>query len=69
MEVSKIDSGDQNRFKFPVYKTVKDKNGVEFEVLDREDVHTLAGLQEQRQVYVDMIAAIDAKIEAITNLK
>ena len=68
MEVSKIDSGDQNRFKFPVYRTVLDKNGTEFEILDHEEIHTLSALEEQKKVYQDMIVAIDAKIEAIKAL-
>ena len=65
MEVSKITINEEDRYKFPIYKTVKDKNGVEFEMLDREDVHTLANLEEQKKVYQDMIVAIDDKIEAI----
>ena len=68
MEIIKIDEKDENRYKFPVYKTVKDKNGVDFEMLDREDIYTLANLEEQRQVYVDMISAIDDKILAIKAL-
>ena len=65
MEVIKLDSGDENRYKFPVYKTVKDRNGQQFEMLDREEVHTLANLEEQKKVYQDMIVAIDLKILAI----
>ena len=67
MEVIKLDSGNE-QYRFPVYKTIQDKNGVDFEVLDHEETHTLAGLEEQKQAYLDMIAAIDAKIEAIKGL-
>lgn len=69
MEVLKVLVNDEDRYKFPVYKTVKARDGNDVEILDREDVHTLGNLEEQKKVYQDMILVIDAKIEAINNLK
>ena len=65
MDVSKIVVNDEDRYCFKNYKTLTDRNGVSFEVVDNEQVFTLTNLQEQRQVYLDMIAAIDEKITAI----
>ena len=66
--VSEIGMIKEDKFCFKSYKTVKDRDGIGRDILDREEIFTLRSLNEQRQAYVNAIAAIDEKIVAINAL-
>ena len=70
MDIEKVTlkTGQENKFRFKSYKTVKDRDGIDREILDREEIFTLSSLNEQKQAYINAIVTIDEKIAEVNKL-
>lgn len=70
MEVKKIENQpvQSDQYVFTLYKIVKDKSGNDVEIVDREEVTSLASLIKQKDSLTASLETVQTKLDAIAEL-